>query len=419
MSPSSSNALSEDTITNFRTAHESLELSIQKALDHELDETEEAQNQVRSTFVFITNTYIISVIASVAIAVTIAIFVANRLSQPIVDLKNATKQIVAGNFNFPIRTKHSTNDEIGDLSTQLDRMRQTINQRTGDLQEANDKLVLREHELEKANEDLIETEKAKEEFISMVSHELKTPLGPAKGYAEMLLSPKIGGQLNDRQNKFLQVIHRNIQKLEVLVSDVLDVYKLDIGKLSFSKSKTEVESLINSVISDLKLLTGDKNIDLQAVVRIVKGTTAFCDSKRIEQVLANLIKNSIDFVPENTGKIIVKVEESEDDQRMIRFVVEDNGIGIPPDKLDNLFKKFYQIDTTATRKHGGTGLGLVICKGIVDSHGGNLWIDKSYSSGLKVIFTLPKSSEISEECNKQDILKQGQEAKARGVTVLA
>lgn len=135
LSPSSSNALSEDTITNFRTAHESLELSIQKALDHELDETEEAQNQVRSTFVFITNTFIISVIASVAIAVTFAIFVANRLSQPIVDLKNATKQIVAGNFNFPIRTKHSTNDEIGDLSTQLDRMRQTINQRTGDLKQ--------------------------------------------------------------------------------------------------------------------------------------------------------------------------------------------------------------------------------------------------------------------------------------------
>ncbi|CAN5496281.1 hypothetical protein BH18THE2_BH18THE2_40000 [soil metagenome] len=204
-----------------------------------------------------------------------------------------------------------------------------------------------------------------------------------------------------------------------MVSDVLDVYKLDIGKLNFSKSKTEVESLINSVLSDLKLLTGDKKIDLQPVVRIDKGTTAFCDSKRIEQVLANLIKNSIDFVPENTGKIIVKVEESEDDHGMIRFVVEDNGIGIPPDKVDNLFKKFYQIDTTVTRKHGGTGLGLVICRGIVDAHDGNLWIDKSYSNGLRVIFTLPKSSQIREDYDNQYIQKQEQDSKARGVTVLA
>jgi signal transduction histidine kinase len=178
--------------------------------------------------------------------------------------------------------------------------------------------------------------------------------------------------------------------------------------------------LINSVISDLKLLTGDKNIDLQADVKIDKDTTAFCDSKRIEQVLANLIKNSIDFVPENTGKIIVRVEESEDsDQGMIRFVVEDNGIGIHPDKVDNLFKKFYQIDTTVTRKHGGTGLGLVICRGIVEAHDGNLWIDKSYRNGLRVIFTLPKSSQIREDYAKQDVQKQEQDSKARGVTVLA
>ena len=417
--PSTTNVLSHDEIDVFHSAQDSLELSIRDAIEHETDETEEAQSEVRSTVASVTNTVLVSLIVAVVLAIIISLIISGRISKPILGLSNATKQIVAGNLNYPIEAKSSSTDEISELSAQFDKMRHAVNLRTGRLREANDKLMLRERQLEKANEDLIKTERAKEEFISMVSHELKTPLGPAKGYAEMLLRPNIGGPLNDRQKKYLQTIHKNIQKMEVLVSDVLDVYKLDMGKLSFSKSKTDIESLIDSVIIDMKLLTAEKKIDLRADVRVDKGTTAFCDPKRIEQVLANLIKNSIDFVPENCGKIIVKVEESKDGEPMIQFTVEDNGIGIPLDKVDNLFKKFYQIDTSATRKHGGTGLGLVICKGIVEAHGGNMWIDKSYNNGLRVIFTLPKSSQISEEYGRPEPLEQGQEGKSRGATVLA
>ena len=121
----------------------------------------------------------------------------------------------------------------------------------------------------------------------------------------------------------------------------------------------------------------------------------------MEQVFANLIKNSIDFVSENTGKIIVKAEESKDNESVIYFEVEDNGIGISSDRVDNLFQKFYQIDTTATRKHGGTGLGLVICKGIVEAHEGSIWIDKSYTNGLRIIFTIPKVTQRKEQKSNQ------------------
>ena len=94
---------------------------------------------------------------------------------------------------------------------------------------------------------------------------------------------------------------------------------------------------------------------------------------------------------------MIKARESIDNESVIYFQVEDNGIGISSDKVDNLFQKFYQIDTTATRKHGGTGLGLVICKGIIEAHGGKIWIDKSYTNGLRIIFTLPKVDQSKEQ----------------------
>jgi signal transduction histidine kinase len=244
--------------------------------------------------------------------------------------------------------------------------------------------------LKSANEELIKNERSKEEFISMVSHELKTPIVPMKMYAEMFLYTDSLGPMNEKQNKAIQAIYRSIQKLELLVSDVMDVYKLDMGKLRFSKVDVDVASLINQTLSEMKPLIVDKQIELKSDVKVAGGV--FCDPERIEQVLSNLIKNSIDFVPNKEGKIIIRAEKGEDSK--VTFTVEDNGTGIKPDKASKLFRKFYQIDTSATRKHGGTGLGLAICKGIVEAHGGSIWVDKNYANGTAIKFTLPDSQLI-------------------------
>jgi len=254
-------------------------------------------------------------------------------------------------------------------------------------------------QLEYANEQLIATEKAKEEFISMISHELKTPLVPLKGYAQMLLRPKFmgGAEVNERQRIAIEAMSRNIEKLQALVDDVMDVYKLDMGKLKFSMTDTDITKLVDETISELTTFTVQKQIDLSADLRI--NGTVFCDPNRIEQVLANLIKNSIDFVPDNgDGKIIVRVqkENGDNDSNMIIFTVEDNGIGINPEKADKLFQKFYQIDTGPTRKHAGTGLGLVICRGIIHAHGGKIWVDKNYGTGAAIKFTLPQLGKQAE-----------------------
>lgn len=271
-----------------------------------------------------------------------------------------------------------------------------VKKRTIELDEAN-------HRLEIVNEKLIATEKAKEEFISMVSHELRTPLMPMKAYAGMLLKPKYTGELNPKQKKAVESILRNVNSMERLVGDVLDVYRLEMNRLKLTKQEIAVKNLVDNAVSEfqeiIKTQDSEKNIQLNAKFHVSEDLKIHCDSQRINQVLGNLIKNSIDFVPPKNGIINIIVDDYVDPQpsdrpdssepKKILFTVEDNGPGIPADRIDSMFRKFYQIDTSLTRKHGGTGLGLVICKGIVESHGGTIWIDKDYKAGASFKFTLP------------------------------
>jgi signal transduction histidine kinase len=271
-----------------------------------------------------------------------------------------------------------------------------VKKRTIQLDEANQRLAI-------VNEKMVASETAKEEFISMVSHELRTPLMPIKAFAGMLLNPKYMGEMNQKQQKAVESILRNVITMERLVGDVLDVYRLEMSRLKLSQQDVNVKMLLDNAVSEFELIIktqdSEKNIQLNAELKVSEDLKIQCDPQRINQVLGNLIKNSIDFVPADNGKIIVRVEYYDDPQgtdltttktpNKILFTVEDNGPGIPSDKIDSMFKKFYQVDTSLTRKHGGTGLGLAICKGIIESHKGNIWIDKNYKGGASFKFTLP------------------------------
>jgi signal transduction histidine kinase len=347
------------------------------------------------------NQFIISAGIILGIAITLAFLFSGRISKPIAELRKLTMEVSKGNYNTKVHTNHS--NELGQLASSFESMRQNVNtvnnnlnnlvtERTRDLQRVNDELQLKEQELEKANEELKVADRGKEEFMSMVSHELKTPLTPMKLYSQMMLrSTSSIGTLNDKQKKAVTVILNGILKLEVLINDILAVYKLDMGRLTLRKSCVGVEEIISQVFTEFKPLADGHKIDL-VVDKRISGTIE-CDPQRTIQVLSNLIKNSIDFVPKDNGSIVIRVEDEKsdsEDNRNILFTVEDNGRGISPDKVKNLFKKFYQINTTLTRKHGGTGLGLAISKGIIESHGGRIWLDESYTGGASFKFTLPR-----------------------------
>lgn len=277
------------------------------------------------------------------------------------------------------------------------------------LEEKSQQITLKDNELQGLIFKLLEQDKSKDEFMSMVSHELKTPISVIKFYADMLLRKNILGTINEQQGKALTTIHRNVDKLELLVNDILDVYKLDIGKMSITKETVNIADLVSQTISDLRSLLDEKGIEVVTEFKEVQSVN--CDAKRIGQVLSNLIKNSIDFVPGVKGKIIIKTDRYNSStqkhamqenmykpyEQMTLISIEDNGPGIPIDKVDNIFNKFYQIDTSLTRKHGGTGLGLAICKGIVEAHDGFIWVDRSSSLGTLIMFTLPVNSIVNKE----------------------
>jgi signal transduction histidine kinase len=285
------------------------------------------------------------------------------------------------------------------LEKQIQEKTQNLLRINDELKELNREFERKEIELKRTNKELIETENKKEEFISMIAHELRSPLVPIKGYTEMLLISKKMGQLTDIQKKALSSIYRNVKKQESLVEDILDVYKLDLGKIILSKEEVLISQMFTNVLNDLKSLLEAKQISVITELNLNKKSTVYCDQKRIEQVLSNLIKNSIDFVPEKNGKITVIAEGTKELEKEtnkvhhssnVMFTIQDNGPGMPQDKIGNLFKKFYQMDTSATRKHTGTGLGLVICKGLIEAHNGRIWIDSNHKEGFKIMFSIPK-----------------------------
>ena len=299
------------------------------------------------------------------------------------------------------------------------------------LEEANGRLVI-------LNDRLVASERAKGEFISMVSHELRTPLMPIKAYAGMLLNPRYTGEANPKQRKAIESIIRNVSSLERLVGDVLDVYRMEMDRLKLSKSETNIRELIDNCVSEFREIIrtqdSEKEISLEKDLRVSPELTVQCDLQRISQVIGNLVKNSIDFVPAKNGRITIRVEEvvtmtkehmdgkgnvrpimnkslgqnelidsNSKSKKAILFTVEDNGPGFPSDKVSHLFQKFYQIDTSLTRKHGGTGLGMAICKGIVESHGGKIWVDREYHNGASIQFTIPISFKEETMENKSDV----------------
>ena len=245
-----------------------------------------------------------------------------------------------------------------------------------------------EEKLSEALKNVKESELQKEEFSSMMTHELNTPLVPIKGYCEMIKDTDTFGPLNKDQLDFINKIDSNATLLERLISDLLDVQKLDMKKMSFLITEFGLDGFMDELKENNLHLMKNKKINF--TIKCPKNLILNSDKQRLRQVLDNLIRNSVDFVPMKDGRISVEAKIKE---KNIIFSVQDNGPGIPKEKQSHIFKKFYQIDTSATRKHGGTGLGLVICKGIAEGLKGKIWLESEFGKGTTFFIYLPAPEE--------------------------
>lgn len=264
-------------------------------------------------------------------------------------------------------------------------------------------------EIKETNIKLEKLEKLKSEFISIVSHELRTPLTAIKNSLDIMLSGKTG-EITKIMDNFLNMAKRNVQRLSGIINDLLDLSKIEAGKMEYRFETVNVTEPLEFVKSTFEHLAQKKHIELvlEADSEIPK---VYCDIQRIEQVLSNLVSNAIKFTPEN-GKIEMRAEiinaENLDcsrffvdpsllnskpkklfSEKYIQISVKDNGIGIKEEDIPKVFDKFQQIESSLSREVGGTGLGLPIAKQLIDAHRGEIWLESEPGSGAKFSFILP------------------------------
>lgn len=263
-------------------------------------------------------------------------------------------------------------------------------------------------ELIETNHKLEKLERLKSEFISIVSHELRTPLTSIKNSLDILMSGRCG-EITQAADKFLSMAMRNVQRLSGIINDLLDLSKIEAGKMDFNFAPTNINTVIGYVKSALSEVAKTKGLNLiTSEAENLPDITA--DAQRLEQVLTNLVSNAIKFTPENkTIKISSSLVNSKDikineyfkdsiklkEGDYIEVCVEDEGIGIAEKDLLHAFDKFAQIENSLSRKAGGTGLGLPIAKQLLEAHRGAIWCDSELHKGSKFYFVIPITTNLN------------------------
>ncbi|RDY61949.1 sensor histidine kinase [Flagellimonas nanhaiensis] len=256
---------------------------------------------------------------------------------------------------------------------------------------ANNKLLIEKSEelstmaeqLKNVNVELREQDKQKDEFLDTVAHELKTPITSIKAASEVLVDEDMPQEL---RRQFLENINRDTDRLAALIHNILDLEKLSSDRAELNMKSQKINKTIEKAINGISQIAARKGVEVSfSQQKNIKGVY---DEDRILQVLTNLLSNALKFTKEDKGKIDIKTAE---DNGFVSISVEDNGRGIPKEEHSYIFEKFYQSKNQNIKKPQGSGFGLAICKRIVESHNGKIWVDTSYDNGARLIFTIPKS----------------------------
>jgi signal transduction histidine kinase len=248
-----------------------------------------------------------------------------------------------------------------------------------------------EQALVQAKEEAEGANRAKSDFISLVSHELKVPMTSIQGYADLILGGS-AGSLNEDQRKFLNTIRNSVFQMTRLVSDLADISRIEAGRLNLEFYPLSVDMLVDQVISSNQTAIDEKAqsliIEVPDDLPPVNG-----DHMRLIQILNNLVSNAHKYTPDK-GQITIRAEQQVEDTGngrlpMVKITITDNGIGIHPDEQDQIFGKFFRATDAEARNEPGTGLGLNITRYLVEMHHGRIWFESHYRQGTAFHFTVP------------------------------
>ncbi len=265
--------------------------------------------------------------------------------------------------------------DITDRKHAEDRIRAIQEKYTRALSATNRELEARNQEVERAN-------RLKSEFLASMSHELRTPLHTIIGFSE-LLSEELEGPLNDKQKRFVEHIHKDSLHLLELINDVLDLSKIEAGRLELRREVFDAGMAIEEVLASIRGRGEGKVLFFETEIAVTGAILA--DRLRFKQVLLNLLSNAVKFTPEG-GRIGVHARMRDG---FFEITVSDTGIGIPKDEHETVFDKFYQVGNTTKGVREGTGLGLAITRKLVEEHGGRIWVESEPGRGSRFTFTIP------------------------------
>ncbi|MGB2956831.1 MAG: ATP-binding protein, partial [Anaerolineales bacterium] len=386
------------------------------------------------------------------LGVLVSFWFAKRMTRPIKQLVEGTKEIANGNLDHGIEI--TSLDEIGNLARSFNQMSETLRSTTtsrdllakevierkraeDELQKAHDELEKRVQErtteLRKSNEQLLQeikerkqaqtellraketaesANRAKSEFLANMSHELRTPLNHIIGFTELLLDKNFG-DLNEVQEEYLNDVHHSSGHLHSLINDILDLSKVEAGKLELEPTDVNLKMILENSLIMIREKAMKHGIRLSTYIDGIPETTT-ADERKLKQIMYNLLSNAVKFTPEGgsinlaachlsmvNGPLTtqdgreVSPQMTNDKSPMthrnfVEISVADSGIGIAHEDLDRIFNPFEQVDGSSSRKYQGTGLGLSLTKQLVELHGGRIWVESDgEGKGAIFSFTLP------------------------------
>lgn len=335
---------------------------------------------------------------------SIFVYIIIKLSSKIIrNLKINEKKFLDQNYKLEYETKHQNIrlknkvNELEDTRSAMINILEDTNEQKDTIEKSKIDVDMLNKKLEKSNKELMKLDKLKDQFTSITAHELKTPLTSIKGFIQLLSDKKIFNDINKRE-KYFKIIIDDANRLSKLITDILDISRMDLGTLKFYLDTVNVKDFIDSVKKETSHITKEKNIKMIYEIDKNIPRNIMTDKNRLAQVLTNLINNAVNYSKEgNNAKIKICIKKNGE---YILFSVKDNGIGISKNLQEHIFDKFYQVDSWQTRKIGGSGLGLAICKGLVNAIGGKIWVKSNVKKGAEFIFRLPIETSKNKKIEK-------------------